>query len=70
MKKALTLQFGGRTSKIIILYMALSTIVLVLTIIKAPDQLANAGIAIASMGAGGAAYKFGNGYEAKHDGGQ
>lgn len=59
----LKMSWGLRTTKLIIIYMTLSTCIILFAIYKAPDQLANAGIAVASMGAGGAAFKFSNGYE-------
>jgi len=67
-RKIITLAAGARTSKIMMVYLACSTVVLVATVWQAPEQLANAGIAVGSMGAGGAAFKVGNAAEAKYNG--
>jgi len=67
LKKIITLAGGARTSKLIMVYLACSTVVLLATLLKAPEQLANAGIAVGSMGAGGAAFKVGNGFENRRE---
>lgn len=63
--KVMNFSVGSRTSKLMVLYMWLSTAIIIVTIYKAPEQLVNAGIAIGALGAGASSFKAANAFEAR-----